>query len=129
MRLFCFSVSLWWVETNEYVTAITRSGTTTMLRFGFGDVTGENEKSGTKQYKDGHVEFSNKAMKHATQEYPQESPAGAVALRLAQVGGVDLSDHSDPTVNVTALRDAVESVDGVGEETANDVLAAIEEAL
>lgn len=100
-----------------------------MRRYGFGEQTGESEKGGLAQYENGVVEFSEKASKHATQQYPKESPAGAVALALAKVGGVDLSDYADADVDTDGLQDAVESVDGVGEETAESVVAAIEEAL
>lgn len=101
----------------------------TMRRYGFGEQTGETESGGLAQYENGVVEISEKAAKHATQQHPTESPAGAVALELAEVGGVTLSDHATADVDRGALREALESVDGVGEETAGDALDAVTEAL
>lgn len=97
-------------------------------RYGFGEKTGETD-SGLAQHSDGHVEISESAAKSATEQYPKESPAGAVALRLAEVGGVDLTEYADPDVDGAAIRDALTAVDGVGEETADDAVEALEEAL
>lgn len=97
-------------------------------RYGFGEKTGETE-SGMEQYAEGHVEISESAAKNATEAYPKESPAGAVALRLAQVGGVDLAEYADPTVDTEAVRDSLTAIDGVGEETASEAVAALEEEL
>ena len=104
----------------------------TMRRYGFGEQTGVTEAGGLAQYENGVVEFSEKAAKHATQQYPKESPAGAVALALAEVGGVDLSEYVEPPapdVDTDALRASVESIDGVGEETAEKIMAALRDAL
>lgn len=105
---------------------------TTMRRYGFGEKTGETEFGGLAQYEHGVVEFSEKASKHATQKYPKESPAGAVALELAAVGGVDLADYADadgPTVDFEALHEAVGAIDGVGEETADAVIETLQATL
>lgn len=102
-----------------------------MRRYGFGEQTGTTEKGNLPQYENGEVEFTEKAAKWATQKFPTESPAGAVALALAEVGGVNLADHVDPAAGVdwNALRDAVTEVDGVGEETAEAVVTAVQEAM
>lgn len=103
----------------------------TMRRYGFGEQTGETEEGGLAQYENGVVEVSEKASKHATQRFTTESPAGAAALVLAEVGGVTLSDHVEPAavIDTEALRDALESVDGIGEETAADAVEAVTEDL
>lgn len=100
-----------------------------MRRYGFGEQTGVSSEGELPQFENGHVEFSENAAKHATQQHPKESPAGAVALELAKVGGVDLEDYAEPNVDAEAVQEAVESVDGVGEETADEVLSAIQEAI
>lgn len=103
-----------------------------MRRYGFGEQTGVTEAGGLAQYENGVVEFSEKAAKHATQRFPKESPAGAVALALAEVGGVDLSEYASveaAEVDTEALRDAVEGVDGVGESTADEIMAALGDIL
>jgi len=106
--------------------------TPTMRRYGFGEQTGTTEAGNLAQYENGVVEFSENAAKWATQQYPRESPAGAVALALAEVGGVDLSDYVDapaPDVDADALRDAVTDVDGVGDSTADEIINAVRETL
>ena len=100
-----------------------------MRRYGFGEKTGETEAGGLAQYENGVVEFSERAAKWATQEYPRESPAGAVALALAEVGGVNLTDYAESEVDWEAVSEAVQAVDGVGEETAADVIGSLKEAL
>jgi len=98
-------------------------------RWGFGDVTGETEKGGKKQYQHGHMEVSEAAARYATEEYPRESPAAAVGLVLAsQVGGADLSEYVAPTpieVDYEALTDALEAIDGVGEATAEEATSIV----
>lgn len=65
-------------------------------RFGFGERQEESEtENGKKRFSEGHIDISEKAAKTATEMYPMESPAGAVALRLADLGGVDLSEYAD----------------------------------
>lgn len=100
-----------------------------MRRYGFGEQTGVTEAGGLAQYENGVVEFSEKAAKHATQQYPKESPAGAVALALAEVGGVDLSDYAASEVDYAAVEEAVTEVDGVGEETAAEIIEALREVV
>lgn len=97
-------------------------------RYGFGEKTGSSD-NGLDQFSEGHVDISESAAKNATEEYPKESPAGAVALRLAEVGGVDLAEYADPTVDTEALRDALTAVDGVGDETADAAVDAVTGAL
>jgi len=56
-----------------------------MVRFGFGEKTGETEKGGLDQYENGHVEVSGTALKHAIEQYPDEPPRQAVGRLLVGV--------------------------------------------
>ena len=103
-----------------------------MRRYGFGEKTGETEKGGLPQFENGHVGVSEQASKFATQEYPKESPAGAVALALAHVGGVDLSEYVEtegPNLDFEAMHGALTAVDGIGEEKASEAMELIQETL
>lgn len=102
-------------------------------RFGFGEVTEVTDKGGTKKYEKGHVEVSRNAFNHAIEEYSDVPPAGAVGLALAtETAGIDLAGYvgaGSEEPDLAALRDAVESIDGVGEETADQIMEAVTEAL
>lgn len=103
-----------------------------MVRYGFGEKTGETEKGGLSQYENGHVEVSNQAFKWASEEFPSEPPAGAVGLALARLAGVDLADHADSQsvdIDYGALAERVEEIDGVGESTAEAVVSAVQTLL
>lgn len=98
------------------------------MRFGFGEVTEENEASDTNQYENGHVDVSNKAFKQACSEYPAMPPAGAVGLMLADLAGVQVAvGNGNPDYD--ALTDDLQTIEGVGEETAEEVVSVVREAL
>lgn len=99
-------------------------------RFGFGDVTETTEKGGTKKYENGHVEVSRNAFNHAIERFPDLPPAGAIGLTLAtDTAGVDLAAYAGATPDWDDVRAAVQEIDGVGEETAEAVVQAMQEAL
>lgn len=61
-----------------------------MVRFGFGEKTGETEKGGLDQFENGHVEVSGTALKYAIEQYPNEPPKQAVGrLLVGDASGAD----------------------------------------
>lgn len=94
-----------------------------MTRFGFGDKTGESSKGGLSQYENGHVEVSGKALKHAIENYPGQPPREAVGQMLA--GDADQNTN----INWEDVRERVQSIDGVGEAVADDVVEKLRESL
>jgi len=104
-----------------------------MVRYGFGDKTGETEKGGLTQYQHGHLEVSGKAFKYASSQYPSLPPAGAIGLVLAvQTAGVDLSEFADSEpaeVDYEALSESLQELDGIGESLAESVLDQVREVV
>lgn len=101
-----------------------------MPRYGFGEKTGESEKGNLAQYENGHVEASNQAFKWATSVYPSEPPAGAIGLALCDLAGVDLADHVDveaPEVDYEAVHESFQSVEGIGEATASELVELLQD--
>lgn len=66
-----------------------------MVRFGFGEKTGETEKGGLDQYEYGHVEVSGTALKHAIEQYPDQPPKQAVGRLLTGEHEDDSEDGED----------------------------------
>ena len=101
-------------------------------RFGFGEKTGESETGGLDQYEDGHVDVSSNAFKFAVESYPGVPPAAAVGLALAEVGGIDpetFGAGEDTAPDWEALHDNLTEIDGVGEETADELMEVIQDQL
>lgn len=94
-----------------------------MTRFGFGNKTGESSKGGLAQYENGHIEVSGKALKFAIENYPGEPPREAVGQMLAG------NDTESVEVDWGDVRERVQSVDGVGEAVAEDVVEKFRESL
>lgn len=65
-----------------------------MVRYGFGEKTGESEKGGLAQYEHGHIEVSGQAFRYAAEQYPSDPPAVAVGKLLAEQFG-SAGDDSD----------------------------------
>ena len=97
------------------------------MRFGFGDKTGEAEKSGVNQYENGHVDVSSSALSHVVENYPRLPPKEAVGAMLLGRDPSGLSDGAE--VDYDALRESLTDIEGVGEETAGEVIDAVNDAL
>lgn len=95
-----------------------------MVRYGFGEKTGESKKGGLNQYEHGHVEVSGSALRHAVENFPDMPPREAIGLMLAG----DATDES-VSLDYEALSEAFQQVDGVGEATADELVEAVQQAV
>lgn len=59
-------------------------------RYGFGDHQNTTDE-GTEQYEDGHVDVSDKALKAAIESNPNSPPKVAVAARLLENTGYEVT--------------------------------------
>lgn len=93
-------------------------------RFGFGQKTGESEKGGLAKYENGHVDVSGSALRHAIEQYPEQPPKNAIASMLAGGSLFDsLAGRND--VDYAALQDDITGIQGVGESTAEKIVAVV----
>lgn len=75
-------------------------------RQGFGDVTGESEDGGLKQFENGFVDVSRDGFQYAISEYPTVPPWAAVGIALAtEVAKVDLEDIAEAIGEADRLED------------------------